>query len=86
MKYLISTVETYRVDTEEEAKVIIEEAKQNDNFILTKYTCDLKEVKETKKSEGYSFWKVTLTKQFNDIKDPMLQTTVEYEVHYDGTF
>ena len=35
-KYLVSTVETYRVDTEAEATKAIEEAKNDDAYVLGK--------------------------------------------------
>ena len=66
-KYLVSTVETYRVDTETEAVAAIEEAEQDNSYILSKYTNEHKE----QKSKGEvvdEYWKLTLTKFFNDIK------------------
>ena len=68
-KYLVSTTETYRVDTENEATRAIEEAKQDGSYILGKYTSEHKE----RKSKGEvidEYWKLTLTKLFNDIKEP----------------
>jgi len=38
MKYLVSTTETYRVNTEAEAVKMIEEAKKDSTYILSKYT------------------------------------------------
>jgi hypothetical protein len=78
-KYLVSTVETYRVDTETEAARAIEEAKKDDSYILGKYTSEHKE----KKSKGEvveEYWKVTLTKLFNDIKEPDSTVEITYEV------
>ena len=46
MKYLITTTEVYRVDTEEQVKQIIEEAKTDNHFIVTKYTSQYKERKQ----------------------------------------
>ena len=37
MKYLISTVETYRIDTEAEVEQMIADAKDDSRFVLTKY-------------------------------------------------
>lgn len=76
-KYLISTVETYRVDTEKEAVTAIEEAKSDNHYILGKYSSEYKE----KKSKGEiidEYYKVTLTKKFNDINDPITETKVKY--------
>ena len=78
-KYLISTTETYRVDTENEATKAIEEAKQDGSYILGKYTSEHKE----RKSKGEvidEYWKLTLTKLFNDIKEADTPVTVKYEV------
>ena len=47
-KYLLNVVETYRVDTEEESEELINEAKSDRSFELTKYNCEHKE----KKSKG----------------------------------
>lgn len=77
-KYLISTVETYRVDSEPEAVALIEEAKKG-SYSLGKYSTEYKE----RKSKGEvidSFYKVTLTKLFNDIKEP----DIEIEINYNG--
>ena len=45
MKFLISTTEVHRVDTENEAVMLIEDAKKDGNFILTKYSTEHKEKK-----------------------------------------
>ena len=78
-KYLVSTTETYRVDTESEATQAIEEAKKDNSYILGKYTSEHKE----RKSKGEvidEYWKLTLTKLFNDIKEPDSIVNVNYEV------
>ena len=78
-KYLVSTTETYRVDTENEATRAIEEAKQDGSYVLGKYTSEHKE----RKSKGEvidEYWKLTLTKLFNDIKEPDSIVNVGYEV------
>ena len=78
-KYLVSTIETYRVDTENEATKAIEEAKQDGSYVLGKYTSEHKE----RKSKGEvidEYWKLTLTKLFNDIKEADTPVTVKYEV------
>ena len=36
-KYLITTTETYRVDSEEAVEAILEEAKNDSNYTLVKY-------------------------------------------------
>lgn len=76
-KYLTNTVETYRVDSEAEVKRVIEEAKKDKTFSLTKYTSEYKERKQ--KGEVIdSYFKVTLTKLFNDIKEPDTFVEVSY--------
>ena len=78
-KYLTTTIETYRVDSEQEAVNLIEEAKKDNSYILGKYTNEHKE----RKSKGEvieEYYKVTLTKIFNDIKEPYMQIDVTYTV------
>ena len=78
-KYLVSTVETYRVDTEAEATKAIEEAKNDNSYVLGKYTNEHKE----RKSKGEiidEYWKLPLTKLFNDIKMPDSIVDINYEV------
>lgn len=79
MKYLITTTEVYRVDTEAEAQELINEAKKDNYFTLSKYTSEYKE----RKAKGEvidDYYKVSLTKTFSDIKEPGLQITISYEV------
>lgn len=78
-KYLISTTETYRVDTETEATRAIEEAKKDSSYILGKYTSEQKE-RKLKGEVIDQYWKLTLTKIFNDIKEPDTIVTINYEV------
>lgn len=78
-KYLITTTEQYRADTEFEAQQLIEDAKNQDAFNLTKYTSQKKE--RTSKGELIDEWyRVTLTKTFCDEKEPGAQVNVSYEV------
>ena len=78
-KYLIKTVETLRVATEDEAKAVIEEAKKNRNFTLSKYSSEYKCSKA--KGEVVDEWyRVILTKEFTSEKEPDCTTTVSYNV------
>jgi hypothetical protein len=78
-KYLITTTEVYRVDTEGEVETLITEAKEDGNFNLVKYNREHKERK--KNGEIVDEWyKVTLVKGFTDEKDPITTTTITYEV------
>lgn len=81
-KFLVSTVETYRVDTDEEAKKLIEEAKNSSMFDLGKYSSEYK-VKVSKGEIVDEYFKVVLTKKFNDIKEPSQHIKVDYDVDYD---
>lgn len=80
MKYLVSTTEVYRVETEPEVAAMIDAAKADNRFELTKYNCEVKPIKE--KGEGVvgEYYKLTLVKSFNDIKDPITMVEIDYEV------
>lgn len=84
MKYLLKTVETYRVAIEDEAKKLIEDAKKDRNFTLVKYLSEMREQKS--KGEVIDSWyRVTLTKAFTDEKEPDTTVIVNYQ-SYDGAF
>lgn len=84
MKYLLKTVETYRVATEDEAKKLIEDAKRDRNFTLVKYLSEMREQKS--KGEVIDSWyRVTLTKAFTDEKEPDTTVIVNYQ-SYAGAF
>lgn len=77
-RYLIDVVETHRADSEEEAALLIEEAKNSSKYTLLKYTSVYKE----RKSKGEvidAYYKVTLTKRFDDEKDPTNNIEVQYK-------
>jgi hypothetical protein len=79
MRYLIQVTETYRVDSEDQVKEMIEEAKADNRFLLLKYTSQYKERKA--KGEVIDSWyKVTFTKGFCDERDPEATATINYEV------
>ena len=85
MKYLIQTVETYRVDKEDEAKRMIEEAKSDNHFILKKYSSEYKEKKQ--KGEVIdTYYKVALTKAFTDEKEPEFRTEISYANDIESAF
>ena len=77
--FLVSTTEVYRVDTEPEVKRAIEEAKKDNSFALTKYVSEYKE-RKLKGEVVDSYYKLTLTKNFNDIKEPTTTINVSYNV------
>lgn len=77
MKYLIETTEVYRVDSEDEAKLVIEEAKKRST--LVKYNCAYKERKQ--KGEVIDSWyRLTLVKKWDDEKEPCSATKVSYGI------
>lgn len=85
MKYLISTTEIYRADNEVEAVQLIEEAKADNHFILSKYSSQFKERKQ--KGEVIdSYWKVSLTKEFTSEKEPEFRTQISYTNDIESAF
>lgn len=79
-RYLVTTTEVYRIDSEDEVEAFIAEAKKA-NYELKKYTSEYKETKS--KGEVLDSWfRVTLTKGFNVEKDPASQVDVKYEVSF----
>ena len=75
--YLIKTTEVYRCDTEEEAKNLIEEAKRNNRYTVTKNSSEIKTLKQ--KGEVVDEWRrVTITKEFTSEKEPYEQIYISY--------
>jgi len=68
MKMLLSTTDVYRVDSEEEAKALIEEIKEEANendYIVDSYSSTRKEKKKKGEiiAEGYQ---VKITRKYSD--------------------
>ena len=66
MERLLKVVETYRADTEEEVKTLINDAKADSSFELTKYSSEYKE----KKSKGEvidAAWVIQLHKSYSPL-------------------
>lgn len=77
MKYLVETTEVYRVDSEPEVVLLIDEAKKDSKFMLSKYDCIKKE--RIQKGEIVDSWyKVSLKKRFNDEKEPDDSIVINY--------
>lgn len=77
IKYLISTTEKYRMNNEEEALKFIEESKNDNRYILSRYSSQKKEIKQ--KGEVIDeYVVVTLTKLFNAEKEPEDRIEVDY--------
>lgn len=75
MKYLVETTEIYRVDSEEAAKLVIEEAKKASS--VSKYNCIYKSKKQ--KGEIVDEWyRVSITKRWTDEKEPDDSVEVTY--------
>lgn len=78
-KYLITTTETYRVDSEEQVEAILEEAKNDSNYTLVKYSSAYKERKA--QGEVVDYWyRLILTKEFTDEKEPDRDVQITYGV------
>ena len=75
MKFLLTTVESYRVDTEAEADALIQAAKEDNSFILKKYDRSFKE-KKLKGEVVDSWFVVKLTKEFNNEKEPVADVSI----------
>ena len=81
MRYLITTVETYRVDTQEDAEKLIKEAKGAKEYSLKKYSSEEKFLKQ--KGEIVQAWyRVTLAKEFDNEKEPENNTSISYKNGY----
>ena len=79
MKYLVRSVETYRVASEAEAKKTIEEAKAEKGYTLSKYSSEYKCTK-AKGEIADEWYRVILTKDFNIEKEPDKYVEVTYDV------
>lgn len=78
-KYLITTTETYRVDSEQAVEAILNDARNDSSYTLLKHSSVYKERKE--KGDVVDYWyRLTLTKGFTDEKDPDRQVQINYEV------
>ena len=68
--YLIKTETTYRAGTEAEAEELVNQAKEDTSSELSKYSI-LKRQKTLKGEVVDEWYKVTITKEFNDEKNPV---------------
>ncbi len=76
--YLIKTTEVYRCDTEKEANLLIEEAKKSNRYTVTKSSSEIRSTKQ--KGEIVDEWRrVTITKTFNEEKEPIEQIYISYD-------
>ena len=78
-KYLIKTTEEHRADTAAQAAELIDEAKKDGRYTLSKYSSVHKERKQ--KGEVIDdYYIVTLVKVFDDAKEPCGDASVEYKI------
>lgn len=78
-KYLLKTTEEHRADSEREVAELIDAAKADSRYILSKYSS----VKKERKAKGEiidEYYIVTLVKVFDDAKDPCGEASVEYKI------
>lgn len=78
-KYLIKTTEEHRADNELEAAALINMAKEDNRYLLSKYSS----VKKERKQKGEiidEYYLVTLVKVFDDAKAPCGEASVEYKI------
>lgn len=78
-KYLLKTTEEHRADSEAEVAILIEQAKNDNRYILSKYSS----VKKERKQKGEiidEYYIVTLVKVFDDPKEPCGEAQVEYKI------
>ena len=76
-KYLVSTTEIYRVDSEHEVDEIVEKAKAQSTAKPPKHSAEYKERKQ-KGEVVDTWWKVSITNYFNDEKEPDTSIDVNY--------
>ena len=75
--YLIKVTEQYRCDTEAEAEVLINEAKESGQYTVVKSSSEIKTTKA--KGEVVDEWRrVLITKEFTSEKEPTEQITITY--------
>lgn len=78
MAYLTEVTETYRMENDEEVKSFLEEFKKDSSFEIVKYNSMKKEKKA--KGEIIDEWvRFSVTKRFNDEKEPDFPINISYE-------
>lgn len=78
-KYLIKTTEEHRADSELEVTELINAAKADNRYLLSKYSS----VKKERKQKGEivdEYYMVTLVKVFDDPKEPNGEASVDYKI------
>lgn len=67
-KYLINRIDTFRVDTEQEAKDFVEQLKKSGGDVL-KHSIEYKEQK-SKGEVVQSWYRLVVKRQYNEEKEP----------------
>ena len=80
MKYLINTVDTYRVSTVSEVERLHEELKNDSSFELVSFSYKTKQIK-SKGDVIDEYQLVQAKKVFTDEKNPTEEINVYYEVN-----
>lgn len=83
MKYLINSIDTYRVDTVEEVEALHQELKDSNMFELLAFSYKTKDVK-VKGEVVDSYQLVQAKKVFTSEKDPDRTLEIKYEVPHDA--
>lgn len=81
MKYLINTVETYRVATVDDVETLHEQLKQDSRFTIASFSYKTKQVKQ-KGDIVDEYQLVSVKKLFNDEKEPIATIEVDYKVEF----
>lgn len=79
MKFLLNSVDTYRVETVEEVEHLHEALKNDPNFTLISFSYKTKEIKEKGDVIG-TYQVVSAKKMFTEEKNPEVQVEIIYEV------
>ena len=75
--YLIKVTEQYRCDTEEEAKNLIEDAKNSQQYIVTKSSSEVKTIKQ-KGEVVDEYRRVIIVKEFTKEREPEFTVMPNY--------
>jgi hypothetical protein len=81
MKYLVNTVDTYRVDTVEEVEQLHEDLKADSHFTLAAFSYKTKQIK-VKGVVEEEYQLVVAKKLFNEEKNPGTDIEIKYEVEF----
>lgn len=79
MKFLLNSVDTYRVETVEEVERLHEALKNDTNFTLISFSYKTKEIK-IKGEVVETYQVVSAKKMFTEEKNPEVQVEIVYEV------